>query len=104
MVSHWHVELDHSVYLCRILDGLASLALQRREYAAADALHRDVCRIQARTGIQPSSPLPHILRSYSAWKVGSVQEAQHQISAALRTTIERNDAVDAADVLCFWRR
>ncbi len=72
-------ELDHSVYLCRILDGLASLALQRREYAAADALHRDVCRIQARTGIQPSSPLPHILRSYSAWKVGSVQEAQHQI-------------------------
>jgi tetratricopeptide (TPR) repeat protein len=94
-------ELDHNVYLGRFLDCLASLAMQRREYPAADALQREALQIQAQTGILTSSPLPLILRSYSAWKMDRFEESQSHIVVALRTVVEHNDGCGAAHVLLF---
>ncbi|MCB0059600.1 MAG: tetratricopeptide repeat protein, partial [Caldilineaceae bacterium] len=83
------------------LRSLGNQALIRGDYQTAHAMHVEAFEIQAQAGIQVMLPWLHVVRAYSSWKIGMLDDAHDHISAALRASVERSDAYTAVHALLF---
>jgi hypothetical protein len=94
-------ELGDVRLISNFLRTLGDSALIRGELGAAHDMHVEAFKVQEQAGIQVMLPWLHVVRAYSSWKVGSVDEARDHISYGLEKCIERSDYYTVVHALLF---